>query len=527
MSRVLLIGLDGADPALVDEGIAAGRLPNLARIAATGALLPCRSTTPCATFPAWTTCVTGVNPGQHGILDFTCMRTGAYALNFVNSSWRRAPALWNVLSDAGKRVCVLGVPATYPPEPVNGIMVSGWDSPVCTAVDRSFVYPPDEYDAVKDWRFADFQETDIGPGWHAMALERLLRGIATKERIARDLLAREPWDFFMAVFGESDTAAHHFWLFHDPKSPRHRPGFEHAIRDVYARLDQAVGTLVEGAGPDTTIGIVSDHGFGGSGTGVVHLNNWLAEHDHLRFAPERGGGLLKRAALAAVPDAWKGAIFRKFTSLAARAEGASRFSGIDWTHTHAWSEELNYFPSVRINLRGREPQGLVTQQDYASYRRNLCAELESWSVIAHAWPREDIFDGPCADRAPDIVIEFALEDGYSPSCLRARGGPAFRRLRPEEYLGGKERGMTGNHRPVGVFALSEAVNAQACSLLDVAPTVFAALGVAGPPMEGRSLIRETATTAATTTAYTPAARVYSEAEAAAVEERLRNLGYFE
>ncbi len=526
MSRFVLIGLDGADPALVEEGIAAGRLPHLARMAARGALLPCRSTTPCATFPAWTTCVTGVNPGKHGILDFTCMTPGAYALQFVNATWRRAPALWNILSAAGKRVCVLGVPATYPPEPVNGVMVSGFDSPVCTAVDRSFVRPASEFETVKDWRFADFQETGIGPGWHAMALDRLLRGIAAKERIAIELLRREPWDFFMCVFGESDTVAHHFWLFHDPKSPRHRPGFESAIRDVYSRLDAAAGAIIEAAGPDTTIGIVSDHGFGGAGTGVVHLNNWLAERGHLAFAPERGG-LLKRAAMAFAPDAWRGALFRRFNALAARAEGASRFAGIDWPNTRAWSEELNYFPSVRINLRGREPQGQVAPDDYASFRRDLCAELESWDVIAHAWPREALFDGPCAGRSPDIVLELALEDGYSPCCLRARGGPAFRRLRPDEYLGGKERGMTGNHRPIGLFGLSEPTAARECSLLDVAPTVLAALGVSGPPMEGRALIGGGERAHQPAVAFAVSEHVYSAAESAAIEERLRHLGYFE
>lgn len=526
MNRFLLIGLDGADPALVEAGIAAGRLPNLARLAAGGALLPCRSTTPCATFPAWTTCVTGVNPGRHGILDFTCMTPGAYALQFVNAAWRQAPALWNVLSAAGKRVCVLGVPATYPPEAVNGIMVSGFDSPVCTSVDRSFVHPASEYETVKDWRFADFQETDIGPGWHAMALDRLLRGIATKERIALELLAREPWDFFMAVFGESDTVAHHFWLFHDPGSPRHRPGFESAIRDVYARLDQAVGKLIDAAGPGTTVGIVSDHGFGGSGTGVVHLNNRLAETGHLAFAPQRGG-TLKRAALALTPEVWRGPLFRRFSGLAARAEGGARFAGIDWSATRAWSEELNYFPSVRINLCGREALGQVAPADYESYRRDLCAELEAWPPIERAWPREELFHGPYTGRAPDIVLELALDGGYSPSCLRARGGPSFRRLEPGEYLGGKERGMTGNHRPVGIFAVSEPVTVAACSLLDVAPTVYAAIEVAGPPaMEGRSLF-DTPPVSEITAAFAPAVRAYTADETAVIEERLRSLGYFE
>ena len=273
MSRFLLIGLDGAEPSLLTPWMDAGILPNLAGLRDRGAYLSCASTVPPATFPAWTTCVTGVNPGRHGIFDFTEMVEGQYAIRFVNSMRRRAPALWEVLSEAGRRVGILGVPATYPPEKVNGFMVSGFDSPVCTAVDRSFVFPSSMYPEVRDWRFADFQETHIGPGWHEAALPKLLDGIETKESIARRLLEREPWDFFMVVFGESDTVSHHFWLFHDAQSPRHRPGFEDAIRRVYVRLDAAVGALIRAAGPDTTVGVVSDHGFGGTGTGVVHLNN--------------------------------------------------------------------------------------------------------------------------------------------------------------------------------------------------------------------------------------------------------------
>jgi len=244
MSRVLLIGLDGAEPTLVERWMKDATLPNLARIARSGGFVPCTSTTPCATFPAWTTCVTGVNPGRHGIMDFTTMPRGEYGIRFVNSTWRAEPAIWNALSEAGKRVCVLGVPGTYPPEPVNGILVSGFDSPVTTGVDKSFVYPESAWPRVRDWKFADFQEGDIGPGWHEMAHRKLLEGIAAKERIACDLISQEPWDFFMIVFGESDTVSHHFWLFHDEHSPRHRPGFEHAIRHVYQRLDEAVGALM-------------------------------------------------------------------------------------------------------------------------------------------------------------------------------------------------------------------------------------------------------------------------------------------
>ncbi len=513
--------------------MAEGRLPHLARLRERGAYMPLRSTTPPATFPAWTTCVTGVNPGRHGIFDFTAPAPGAHALRFVNSSCRKTPALWKVLSDAGRRVGVLGVPATYPPEKVNGFMVAGFDSPVATRIDPSFVYPPILHPEVKEWRFADFQEDNIGPRWHARALPSLLEGVDKKAAIACKLLRREPWDFFMVVFGESDTASHHFWMFHDPDSPRHRPGMEFAIRAVYQRLDDAVGRLMDAAGDDVTVAVVSDHGFGGAGTGVVHLNNWLAEHGYLRFSPI-GGGAMKWLALTLVPGHWRGVAFRKLRPLAACAESRARFGGIDWPRTRAWSEELNYFPSIRINVRGRDPQGCVDPLEYDAVVDDLCARLEAWPPVARAWPRAALYAGPCVEDAPDIILELALENGYSHSCLRARGGPSFRRIRPDEAVGGRERGMNGAHRPTGVLFLSERANRSAASLEDIAPTVLTVLGVAGPPMDGRPLLGDIVGSVempAHGAGAEPSAfsgeQPYTPEEEARIEKRLRALGYYE
>lgn len=524
MPRFLLIGLDGAEPSLLERWIAAGRLPHLENLARDGAFLRLRSTTPPATFPAWTTCVTGVNPGRHGIFDFTETVPGASAVRFVNATFRKAPALWTLLSAAGKRVGVLGAPATYPPERVSGFMVSGFDSPVCAGIDRSFVYPAELYDTVRGWRFADFQETDIRPGWHERMHPRLLSKIADKEVIAERLLAQEPWDFFMVVFGEADTAGHHFWMFHDPASPRHRPGLENALQDVYERLDAAVGRLRAAAGPGVTVAVVSDHGFGGAGTGVVHINNWLAEQGWLRFAPG-GRAWAKRAALQLVPERWRGAAFRRFATLAARAESQSRFGGIDWANTRAWSEELNYFPSVRVNLRGREPHGQVAPDEYNAFCETLCERLEKWFPVRTAWRRNELYTGPHTDCAPDIVLELRLEAGYSYSCLRSRGGPSFRRIGPREYLGGKERGMNGNHRPEGVLLLSRPVRAAAARIEDVAPTVLAELGVPAPPMDGTALLG-LATPGGNVPAQ-PEEQAYSPEQERAVEARLRDLGYLE
>jgi predicted AlkP superfamily phosphohydrolase/phosphomutase len=524
MSRFLLIGLDGLEPSLAAPWMDDGTLPNLAALRSRGTFLRCQSVEPPVTFPAWTTCVTGVNPGRHGVFDFTEVDHAQQQIRFVNSTHRRAPALWNVLSDAGKRVGVLGVPATYPPEPVNGFMVSGFDSPVATAVDRSFVHPASLYDDVRDWRFADVQESNIGEGWHAHTLAKLLAKIEDKESVTLNLFNREPWDFFMVVFGESDTIAHHFWMFHDKNSPRFRNGFETAIRQIYKRLDTTVGKLMDAAGDDVTIGIVSDHGFGGAGTGVVHLNNWLAEHGYLQYSGG-GGSIAKQIALRTVPARWRGTMFRMMRGVATRAESRDRFAGIDWPNTTAWSEELNYFPSIRVNVAGRDRNGVVPASEYDSFCATLCSDLESWDAIKQARPRSTVFDGPHADAAPDIIIELALEDGYSHSCLRARGGEAFRRLRPEEYVGGKERGMNGNHRPVGVLMLSKPVAARFASLEDVAPTVLADLGVPGPPMDGTSLLGPMAE--AETDVAPRDQRAYSPEENAEIENRLRELGYFE
>jgi predicted AlkP superfamily phosphohydrolase/phosphomutase len=379
---------------------------------------------------------------------------------------------------------------------------------------------------VRGWRFADFQEHDIGEGWHAMALERLLNKIEDKSRIAVDLFQSEPWDFFMVVFGEPDTVSHHFWLFHDPKSPRHRPGFENAIRDVYEKSDRAVAQLIACADDDVTVAVCSDHGFGGAGTGVVHINNWLAGRGHLSFAPARVS-VLKRAALTFTPQRARGALFRAFQGVATRAESRSRFAGIDFTRTRAWSDELNYFPSVRVNLKGREPIGQIARADYDSFCTDLCAELESWDVIARARRRDDVYDGPHVDNAPDIILDLALENGYSHSCIRSRGGPVFRRLQPHEFLGGKERGMTGNHRPKGVLFLSKPAPCGAACLEDIAPTVLAELGVSGPRMDGTSLLSEYAESIKAAPCGVAHAAGYNADQEREIEARLRALGYFE
>jgi predicted AlkP superfamily phosphohydrolase/phosphomutase len=160
-ARVLIVGLDGLEPALVQRW--ADRLPTLTRLRAEGRWGPLRSTLPFATFPAWTSFLTGVNPGEHGIFDFARLLPGSYDLAFGGATSRRRPTFARIASEAGRRVACVGFPGTWPPEPLHGVSIGGFDSPVAVSLDDSFVHPPSLGPELRRrfgrYVFADFSET--------------------------------------------------------------------------------------------------------------------------------------------------------------------------------------------------------------------------------------------------------------------------------------------------------------------------------------------------------------------------------
>lgn len=545
---MLILGLDGATWDVAGPAIAAGRLPNLARLRERSHWGVLRSTIPPVTFPAWTTFSTGVNPGRHGIFDFTRREPGSYGVRFVNATFRKAPTVWRRLSDAGRRVCVLGIPGTYPPEPINGCMISGFDTPVTTRADRSFVHPPEWADAVMaagGFPFADFQEFRIGPGWHQQALARLLEGIEVKTRLALSLLRRERWDCFMLLFGESDTAAHHFWHLHDERSPRFDRALHADVGDalmcVYEALDVAVGRLLDAAG-DSHVLVASDHGFGGVGTKTVFLNQWLAATGWQRRQPAAAGAWaarLKQAALAHVPPSFQSRLFRVADGRwASQLESRARFAGIDWVGTRVYSEDLNYFPSLWINLSGREPLGQVAASDYERVRDDLIAALSTWSdpqtgapIVRRAWRREELYEGPYVGFAPDVVLDLATDGGYAYMCMPSQGAAPGEVVRDAPGgAGGKLAGMSGSHRPEGVFALVApglaAGGPGEADIADMGATILAELGVDVPAeFDGTPLGRRPQERVAAGGSPVTPESAYSDAEEREIEARLGALGY--
>ena len=234
-------------------------------------------------------------------------------------------------------------------------------------------------------------------------------------------------------------------------------------------------------------------------------------------------------ALRMLPPRVAQQIFRRLRSSAARLESAARFGGVEWSRSAAFSEEVNTQPGVWINLAGREAAGSVARADYERARRNVIDALLDWKldgtasderVVARALPREEVYDGPFAARAPDVVLELGHERGYLHSLVatpwdRAATG-ALHTLADDEVAGGRGRGMNGTHRCNGIWLASEATAERPASIAHVAVVVLRALGV------------ETDAAGDGGNRGHPRTKVpYSAKEEALVAARLRALGYLE
>ncbi len=535
---VLVLGLDGATLDVVRPLAAAGRLPNLARFIDEGLAAPLPSTVPPMTFPSWSSFLTGLSPGEHGLFDFTQKLPGEYRIRFTNATDRRGASLDRRVSEAGGAVLSLGMPATFPPEAVQGLLVCGFDAPVSTGSDARGASDPALYRRVASrigpWMVPDLDEGEDDEAWHERAAGVLLTRVRRKTAFALEALAElrrngRPPSLVTLVFSESDTVAHHFWRDHDPASPRHDASASElrrgAVGAVYEALDAACGQLRAAMPDETTCFVVSDHGSGGAARRVVHLNRHLESCGLLRRARDRGPGWdgLARAArdraLQVLPPKAAQALFRRLRPAAARLESAARFGGLDWSGTAAFSEEANTQPGVWLNLAGREAEGCVAAGDREQLLAEVIDALLDWKlpsgepVVARARPREEVYRGPFVDRAPDIVIELAQDAGYGLSLVQtpwASRPEPLRELADDELAGGRGRGMNGVHRPDGLWIGPADVSCPT-DIVGVAPAILHALGLD----EGTAPTHEAAP------------RAYTDEEAAIVQARLQKLGYLE
>jgi len=490
--KVLVLGWDGATFDVIRPLIARGRLPHTARLMEQGAFAKLRSTTPAVTPVAWTTMVTGVNPGKHGIFDGHQRDLATGQIRFANAAMRRAPALWSLVNAHGGRTAVLNVPVTYPPEPVNGFLAPGMFAPP-GAADAIF---PADLGAAFTARFGPLADSPPKYADPVRYLDSLLKGVQTRRDMVLWLLERGPFELVFAVFMEIDRVQHFFWQYRDPAHPRHSE-LGDAVERVYEAADEALGRILAAANPDVNVALVSDHGAGPLHTGIF-LNQWLLDqgwlHLHREIAqafarPAWGGRALLRRLLARAlsPLAPGRAASIK---AAARASEEMRVNNllrsiIDWERTLAWSDGMG--GGIYVNPCADEERAARCSRLSVGLKE-LVDPRAGKTVIEAVHRREDIYSGPMTAAAPDLVLTCAPGyQIYAPHEFLIHGQAP----RQEVFL---KHPWSGRHEPFGIFVLAGpgvgGGDAGSCNMADVTPTLLALLGIPRPEsLDGSVLAR--------------------------------------
>lgn len=466
--KLLVLGIDGGDPNLLRRFFSKNLLPNLSEIADKGTFCPLQSTLPPTTFPAWTNFMTGTTPDMHGITDFTQKK--GYNVEFIGGHSRRTRTFFEHMNDNGVTVGTAWFPATYPPLPLHGYQISGWDSPVTDRGDATFVHPPELHNQLvaqfpkAHLRFNTIDEFADHTNWYRNAKRRLLQSVDERARMALWLLDNKPVDVAAFYFGETDTVAHHFYAFGDPTSPRRPPNvdpeLETAILDVYKKVDIAVGKICQHVG-NIPIVIVSDHGVMGNSDTTIYLNRFLESKGLLSFKKRNlsKNNSASRNHVRFIPSAWRRSIFQSFGGIfPSMYESRLRFSGIDFPKTQAFSEEIPYAPSIWLNQLGRDPKGTVKFRQrskvIAAIEKALrCFKYSDESPVVKKIHRREELHTKNLHLFPDIILELNSIKGYMPVCSSSNGqlGPTISTMSDNELLGRKGTSMPGGHAPQGIF----------------------------------------------------------------------------
>jgi len=566
--KAVIIGLDAATWTLIRPWMAEGGMPNLAKLVNTGVSGRLESIVPPITPPAWTSFMTGKNPGKHGIFHFVETEPGGYAMNYTNATSRRSPTVWKLLNAAGFSVGTMNIPFTYPPETLDGFQISGMDTP---SENSPFIHPLSLRKDLED--HVGKMSLDIRYLGAMSTEERRARVLAELEKLDRQwtavaeyLLETHPQDVMMFVFMSIDTVQHYFWPYMDRSHFLHdskgEPRFGNAVRRVYERLDAVTGRIIEKLSADTTVFVVSDHGGGPVSDRTLFLNRYLAQLGLLHYH-EKGNAVARSVAKKALRGGFS--LLRKslgsrqkrflaeiFPILRKKAElSYTSFANIDWSRTKAYcSEVLASPPSIWVNLKGVKPAGIVEPAEYKALTDFIIEKLGELKdprtgkpVIARVYRRDEIFHGPFSCEGADLVLDWWSEDSLfstKPSFHEDRDKPPVivREHRPSEN---SEWG--GTHRLNGILigrgpVLKTAAEIENAQLIDLAPTLLHLLGVPVPEdMDGKvltSAFRSDFLTAhpvqagtASGTSGTDLPSGYTDEESAKVEERLQALGYLE
>ena len=455
--KVVVFGIDGAFPEYV-FGEWIDELPNIKKLMKEGAYARLNSTIPPLSVVAWTSITTGKHPADTGIFEYVYRKNHFPTdTRIVSSRNLTEKTIWQIASENSMKSTVGYLILTWPIISFNGNLICGTLSP--DGKDAETVYPA-ELKKELNSLFGEIPGTDV-PNFRNISDEETAEKInkLTKKQleIAKYLLKNKEWDLFFWVVGVSDRMNHTFWKYIDREHRKYEPysKFKDTLKNYYKLLDSELGEIIESAGKDTVVIVLSDHGIMRLHT-RIKLTDWLIKEGYM---------VLKKPATEKL----------EFD-----------FSMVDWKKTKAFAIGA-YEGQIFINLKGREPEGIVEKEEYDALIEEIISGLgkirgdKGECLNNRFFKKKEYFHGKCERIAPDLIVYF---DNLQYGCDNTLVG--------NETLYGertaKGPGDTG-HSMQGIFIIKNGKcggDLGEVSYLDVAPTILSELGIKIPDdMTGR------------------------------------------
>ena len=454
--KVLIIGLDCATPQLVFDQWR-DELPNLKRLMESGVYGELESSVPPITVPAWTSMMTSKNPGRLGFYGFRNRADYSYdRMSIATSRAVTEDTVWDILSRANKNVILAGVPQTYPPKPLNGYMITSFLTP---STQSQYTYPAglrEEVESLVGEYMLDVENFRTED--KAWLLRQIHLMTENHFKVAKHLLREKEWDFFMLVEIGLDRIHHGFWKYFDPQHPKYQPGspYANATRDYYKYLDEEIGEILESLDDNTVVMVVSDHGAKKMDGGIC-VNEWLMKEGYLKLK-EKPQGIVPLEKVE-----------------------------VNWKKTKAWGAG-GYYGRIFLNVKGREPEGIIKPKHYERVRDELVAKLTALTdekgnpIGTRVFKPQDVYP-ECRNIPPDLIVYFG------DLAWRSVGSVGLNRIHTFENDTGPD---DANHAVNGIFIMYDPLGEhsgrklEGLQLMDVAPTVLDLIGLPVPrDMEGK------------------------------------------
>jgi predicted AlkP superfamily phosphohydrolase/phosphomutase len=498
--KLLLIGLDAADADLVEGWTDDGTLPNLAALRQAGTWGRLSTAAKYLTGAPWPTFYTGRPPSEHGIYHDFQWRHERMEFAAPATDWLPVRPFWRALNGNASAV-VHDVPMTPGTEPFRGVEVTGWGSHDKLVPPDS--HPPGLLDEIrKEYGESPIRTDEYGRASlsHLRQLHAELVDLTRRSAQLAAWLLQRPWDLGIVVFGALHRGGHRFWdrSSVDGEIPDElAEWYDCALRELYRTADRAVGDLAAAA-PDASVFVFALHGMTVNSARVDFLDDMLSRVIHGPDAVQPRAGLLRRVGEAmpltlrrtltnSVPRVLKNRIMTRWTT-----------GGVQWDRTPAFTLRADLNGYIRLNLRGREPKGVVPPEEADGLCARIADGLLTFRDAATGAPlieevcrTTDVFPrGDRLDRLPDLIVRWHPTSGAPHEAVSS---PRFGRI-GRATPGRIPNGRSGNHAPQGFLIASGPRIAAGgrleagADILDIAPTALNRLGMRTEvPLAGKVL----------------------------------------